>query len=784
MSNESKPLDEIAQDMLNWCVARGCQSLGETPKEYRVQCPNMSCSSREKGETHKAFDINKDTAKYHCQHCQLSGQGLDGPRGLIAQLESGDFIPSAISRTPIEPTDFFKPDIKPKEKAEPVMSREEVGRARAKGICDEAAAYLRKRGIPETVYKDFDHLIFSYPKGKQLSFMKQPLNDTAIFFGVFNDNKEVIHVSYKLLHGGYYNSPGPKPIYFTKATANSVIVVVEGIFDALSVYAAGFRGAALLGHEITGNHDLSIFKDKSIIVMLDNDDAGKASIDSVASTLERIASEVKVATSPPELGKDANDVLIKAGAAKLKELIAGAAAYSEYKDKGRDNMKPETNDNKPQVTVEVKDKPKEKTGLVLPSEAWRGIFETYRQAQIGTIEAPEQYHFGVFKTVAGIVVGRTAYVQSGRKLYPNFYSVLIGPTTRSRKSTAANRGTSLLSDISETGEPVGADPLVLILRGLSTPAGLLAQLRGQNTDDEGLSQREYDRAMSTSPCEGYRALIVINEFASLLRQAKKEHGSGLIQLLTDAYDCFNELHNPTKVDPTVAKNAVISMLCLSTQEWLENTLDIADVYGGYVCRNLFYEWTQTEPIPNPDEANQALLNEVTMKLQGIRRAYEERGKRQLKYQFSAEAKPILEDWYIERYYRDYPSEVIAAATQRIDENVRKLALLYAVLENEPDDLTIHADQLQAAVAVGEYWEQTATRLFGKFGFTKGARNERRIIELLERKDHTRREIQQHFGGSMEAKELNQTLSALMQAETIRKARRKEGKRFVEYYTVH
>ena len=725
---DDRPLDEIAKDMLDWCISRGCEKLGETDKEYRVTCPNANCPSREKGDTHKAFDINRDTAKYHCWHCGLKGQGLDGPRGLIATLESGDFIPSAISRTP---TNFFKPDTQPKEKAEPVMTREEVGKARAKGICKDAEAYLKKRGIPETVYKDFDYLIFSYPKGKQLSFMKQPLNDTAIFFPVRNDKGEVVHVHYKLLHGGYYMSQGPKPIYLTKATANSVTVVVEGIFDALSVYTVGSQGAALLGHEITGNHDLSIFKDKPVVVMLDNDGAGKASVNSVASVLATVASEVKIATIPPELGKDANDVLVNTGKDKLSELIEGAVMYNEYKDKENENVKLETNDNKPQVKVETpEDKPKKETGLVLPQQAWRGIFETYRQAQAGTTEAPEPYHFGVFKTIAGIVVGRTAYVQSGRKLYPNFYTVIIGPTTRSRKSTAANRGTSLLSDIDETGEVMGADPLVLILRGLSTPAGLLAQLKVQNTDDEGLSPIEYQRAVSTSPREGYRALIVINEFASLLRQAKKEHGSGLIQLLTDAYDCFSELHNPTKVDPTVARNAVISMLCLSTQEWLENTLDIADVYGGYVCRNLFYEWTQTAPIPDPDGPNQTLLNEVTMKLQGIRQAYEGRGKRQLKYQFSTEAKPILEDWYNERWYKQYPSEVIAAATQRIDENVRKLALLYAVLENEPDDLTINADQLQAAIKVGEYWEATATRLFGKFGFSKEARDERKVIEAI------------------------------------------------------
>ncbi len=421
----------------------------------------------------------------------------------------------------------------------------------------------------------------------------------------------------------------------------------------------------------------------------------------------------------------------------------------------------------PTVLVE-EDKPKRKSGIVFPKEAWRGIFETYRQAQEGTTEAPEQYHFGVIKTVAGIVVGRTAYVWNGRKLFPNFYTVLLGPTTQSRKSTAASRGTSLLSSIDdEISEAVGADPLVLTLRGLSTPAGLLAQLKGQNADDEGLGEREIKRALSTSPCEGYRALIVINEFASLLRQAKKEHGSGIIQLLTDAYDCLPALHNPTKVDPTIAKNAVVSMICLSTQAWLENTLDLEDVYGGYVCRNLFYDWTQTAPIPDPDEPDQSLLNEVTMKLQLIRRAYEDRGKQQLKYHFSVEAKPILEKWYIERFHRKHPSEVIAAATQRIDENVRKLALLYAVLENDAGDLAIHADQLQTAITVGEYWESTAIRLFKKFGFSKEVRNEIRIIEALLNNPLTKRDLHRQACNALTAKQLDNIINSLVRVERVR-----------------
>jgi DNA primase len=771
---DDRPLDVIARDMLDWCLSWGCEKLGETDKEYRVQCPNMNCPSRGKSESHKAFDINRDTAQYHCWHCGLSGQGLNGPRGLITQLESGDFFPSAnIGRIPNEPSNFFKPEIKLKEKAEPVMSREEVGRARAKGICDDSAAYLKeKRGIPETVYRDFDYLIFSYPKGKQLSFMKQPLNDTAIFFPVFNDEKEVIHVSYKLLHGGYYNSPGPKPIYLTKGTPSSIIVVVEGIFDALSVYTVGYRSAALLGHEITANHDLSVFQDKSIVLMLDND-VEKSKIYAIAKTLVGIAKDVKIATIPMEIDghqvKDPNDVLVKVGSEKLSGLIREVtvcdieALSREIAESVDMNA---TIEVKPSMVSVVEEKPKKESAsdFVFPQEAWRGIFETYRQAQEGTTEAPEQYHFAVFKTIAGTIIGRSCYVWNGRNLYPNFYTVLIGPTRRSRKTTAMDRGEKLLQD---------TDPLVIILRGLATPEGLISRLQIPEAEGlDGLPEIEQQRVASVSEHEGYRMLVCCNEFASLLRKAKKESSSGLIQTLTDAYDCKDTLDNPTRISPLSAKNPFVSMIALSTREWLEKSLDVDDIYGGFVNRNMFYLWTETQPLHNPDEVNEMLMNEIKMKLHGVR---DEKKGGHVKYTFSGETDKLLKEWYDKDYYAKYENEIIDAAIQRIDENVRKLALLYAILENDTDDLNIHTDQLRAAITVGEYWKASATRLFGLFGFSQAARSEMKIIELLEQRNHTKREIQQKIGGNMSASEFNQTIEALVKAERIEWIKEKGNK---------
>jgi hypothetical protein len=411
------------------------------------------------------------------------------------------------------------------------------------------------------------------------------------------------------------------------------------------------------------------------------------------------------------------------------------------------------------------DKPLRKSDIVFPQEAWRGIFETYRQAQEGTTEAPEQYHFGVIKTVAGVVIGRSCYVWCARPVYPNFYTCLIGPTKRSRKTTAKERGEKLLASV---------DPLVIILRGLATPEGLIGRLQVPDIDDiDGLPEIEQQRAMSTSEHEGYRMLAICNEFATLLKKAKKDNSSGIIQTLTDAYDCLDSLDNPTLTRPLSARKPFVAMIALSTREWLERNLDVDDIHGGFVNRNTFYLWTQTSPLANPPKPDDALLNKVKLKLHDVR---EHIKGQHIEYTFDQKADAVLTEWYNEEYYRQYESEIVDAAVQRIDENTRKLALLYAILENDFDDTEIHVDQLRSAISVGEYWKQCAKTLFSKFGGSKQIRNEQRILELLECQDWTRRDLQQYLGGNMSADNFNKSIKALMGAGRIEEKLVKTGGR--------
>ena len=146
------------------------------------------------------------------------------------------------------------------------------------------------------------------------------------------------------------------------------------------------------------------------------------------------------------------------------------------------------------------------SSIQLPGTAWTGLFDAYGQLVRPCTEAPEAFHLGSFITVAGCLVGRTAWVCNPHPIYPNFYTLLVGKTGLARKTTAYRFGVDLLRD--------GAALLNVdakLLHGLASIEGLAA-------------------AMShPDPATSNRILCVQDEFKSLAMKNKQKAVSNLIQ---------------------------------------------------------------------------------------------------------------------------------------------------------------------------------------------------------------------------------------------------------------
>src|SRR5215831_13445369 len=79
-----------------------------------------------------------------------------------------------------------------------------------------------------------------------------------------------------------------------------------------------------------------------------------------------------------------------------------------------------------------------------PEEAFTGLFKSYRDLVEPCTEAPSPYHWVTFLTMVGLLLGRNVFIRSPFPLYPNFYSLLIGPTGWNRKSTALTFGDKVI----------------------------------------------------------------------------------------------------------------------------------------------------------------------------------------------------------------------------------------------------------------------------------------------------------------------------------------------------
>lgn len=402
-------------------------------------------------------------------------------------------------------------------------------------------------------------------------------------------------------------------------------------------------------------------------------------------------------------------------------------------------------------------------GPPFPASAWRGVFEVYRRGVHGKNEVCDAYHFAMLKSVAGIIFGRTAYIYTGRYLYPNFYTCLIGTTGLSRKTTALDLGRTLLGN---------TDPNVISFSGLATPEGLLSKLQipapeddAESNEAQKLSLFMQARIDATSSYEGFRALIGLSEYAALLKKSKKSASDGLIQMLTEAYDCPLALENPTRYAPLKAVKPCVSLVALSTHEWLEESLDLVDIRGGFANRFCYYLHELTRPIPHPSEPDTLGMNAVVKHLHDLRMYLQ---KKHVRFDFDEETSHFVDEWYHENWYAiaNERNELVRDAIQRLDTNARKLALLYAILENDESDCQIHIDQFKAAVEVATYWKNATVAIFGGFATDTQARNENKLVDRLSQRPRTRRQLQQSVGGLMSSKAFNDALDALLRAERV------------------
>lgn len=427
-----------------------------------------------------------------------------------------------------------------------------------------------------------------------------------------------------------------------------------------------------------------------------------------------------------------------------------------------------TVENHPTIPIAEEKPPK------FPDSAWRGFFDEFRMAHTFTTEAPTPFLFAGMLTAVGSIIGRQCWIWYAKKLYPNFYVAIVGMTARTRKSTAAAKSNQLIRN---------SDPNVIHSYGLASAEGfiqLLSPLPVEKEEEiDGLIDNselavedappKYNAwkarlAEGTSEYEGMRLFCYIDEFSGLLKKSAKEGSAGLTEAIISAYDNPPKLDNPTRTSPLSAPLPSVTLIATTTKGRLMRHLLKEEMEGGFANRFVYFCGERQEPIPRPGEPNGFLLNRTITHLAGLRRRWQN-----AQFSLSDESGEIWDEYYHKWFY-ETDNDVIDPITGRLPDNTMKLALQYAILEN--DEPVILPDQMSAAIDVSGYWHAIIRTLFKDYGLTEEQKIEVDILQAVSNGGKTKDELYAFFSRHIDARTLNSGLENLQKVGKV--AQKREG----------
>ena len=283
--------------------------------QYRLLCPACNPTRRNKRERTLSLSVESQQFKWNCWHCGETGRAFM----------------------------FERQPVHAKPKSEPVNTD---------GFTDltpEAKAYLASRGIHDT------YTALTNVRSCVKYFSKLQHDAPALAFITRNENNLITAIKYRALEDKSFAAQGSQSRYWNleNAAPGIPLVITEGEMDALALHEAGIPNAISVpsgapssagSSTSDGRYQYMASAEKlygscpKVILFTDQDDPGRILADELA---RRIGKHRCYFVMVPLDCKDANDVLLKHGKEKLKEIVeqakpwpvAGLYEASHYTDR-------------------------------------------------------------------------------------------------------------------------------------------------------------------------------------------------------------------------------------------------------------------------------------------------------------------------------------------------------------------------------------------------------------------------------------------------------------------
>jgi hypothetical protein len=488
--------------------------------------------------------------------------------------------------------------------------------------------------------------------------------------------------------GGYiFGTQGVPQILFRLPEVERAreVLLLEGEKDALTAASLGFCGTTKPhGAKRSLAPFLETLRGKDVVICYDRDEAGRAGAAADLDALRNVARSRKFVFVPE--GKDLSDWIAQGGTGEaLRKLIDETPLL-----------------HLPPPTAPIKSSA-EKCPTI-PDAAYYGISHEYGEIVGPLTEASRTYHLAAFLTAVGAALGRSVYLQHAGTIYPNLFTVIVGPSGGARKSTAL-------------------DFCIQFLEKINTEIGIERTIDSR----EGFIQRLQDVAKEKKRIgEGVCALVRLGELRSLIDKTRMEGLRNIVPALCDAYDCPSSLVVQTRQNPLKVESPTVSMFAATTKRWIEG-LSEEDMEGGLGNRIAWVPGEPGNPIPHPPGRDWARWDQLVATVRERVDQWIKKGSS--KFSLAADTRPLWEKIYGELYGHRNDEALIAVLCERLQNHCLKTALIFAALDGTEQIERCHLD---AAYAFTQFLYDSLWYLFAGFGMSPMAQLDGKIIEALQK----------------------------------------------------
>jgi hypothetical protein len=343
------------------------------------------------------------------------------------------------------------------------------------------------------------------------------------------------------------------------------------------------------------------------------------------------------------------------------------------------------------------------------------FIEDYVDYANGFTDGPIQFKTMVALHILSIVArDKFFFYQAGSRMFLNLSSLLLGPTTFTRKTTSGNLVKAMTKKV---------DPDFFLASDFTT---------------EGLIEALYERQQEIGGSA--TGFLYFSEMAAYLMGARKNWNLGSEQFVADLHDA-GEIKRTTRKVKHHLEHPVVNIVSCSTPEWVREHFSAAMLRGGFWGRFLIVlaERPKKEDIVvwqnvHPDFQKEALLVEHIKKIHSLG----------CEFTFEEGFEPAYVAWFNSMYDSFQTGKVspgLEGASARTPYNYLKLAALFELSKNPASKAISVESGYRAGVfmdyilevllylAASEFGSEKKKKLFALHQFIAGefSRNGKKVL---------------------------------------------------------